>query len=202
MEATVARLLLKKPRRDIHVWQHGHTLPCPHALYSVCQSVWRDQLRHINGYIRDQICAQVGFKRFNKALILLRERMGSKKLLLKQREAAEAFASGRVSVFRPATVRSFATVAYFSRHRWCWEGFSELQIWVELSHRGWSPSKTVPPDRISAVDGSTLDMVFSKCLGWQVGGAERMKLSMQLVLDLVFKVSQTMAVSVFVYVWS
>ena len=65
---------------------YGHTLPCLHALYSVHQSDWRDQLRHVNGYIRDQICAQVGFKRFNKALMLLRERMGSKKLLLKQRE--------------------------------------------------------------------------------------------------------------------
>ena len=48
---------------------------------------------------------------FDNALVLLRERMGSKKLVLKQREAAEAFASGRVSVFRPATVRTCATVA-------------------------------------------------------------------------------------------
>ena len=93
------------------VWQDGRTLPCLRALYSVCQSDCRVQLRHINGYIRDQICAQVGFKRFNKALMLLRERMESKKLLLKQREAAEAFESGRVSVFRPATVRTCATVA-------------------------------------------------------------------------------------------
>ena len=93
------------------VWQHGHTLPCLRALYSAHQSDCRIQLRHVNGYIRDQICVQVGFKRFNKALILLRERMGSKKLLLKQREAAEAFESGRVSVFRPTTVRTCATVA-------------------------------------------------------------------------------------------
>ena len=93
------------------VWQHDHTLPCLCDLYSVHQSDWRVQLHHVNGYIRDQICAQVGFKRFNKVLILLRERMGSKKLLLKQREAAEAFTSGRVSVFGPATVRTFAMVA-------------------------------------------------------------------------------------------
>ena len=93
------------------VGQHGHTLPCLRALYSACQSDWRIQLRHVNGYIRDQTCAQVGFKQFNKALILLRERMGSKKLLLKQREAAEAFASGRVSVFGPATVKTCAPVA-------------------------------------------------------------------------------------------
>ena len=44
------------------VWQHGHTLACLCALYSVHQSVWRVQLRHVNGYIRDQICTQVGFK--------------------------------------------------------------------------------------------------------------------------------------------
>ena len=90
------------------VGQHGRTLPCLRALYSAHQSDCRVQLCHVNGYIHDQICAQVGFKRFNKALILLRERMGSKKLLVKQREA---FESGRVSVFRPATVRTYATVA-------------------------------------------------------------------------------------------
>ena len=70
----------------------------------MCQSVCRVQLRHVNGYIRDQICTQVVVAVFDKALILLTERMGSKKLVLKQREAAEAFESGRVSVFRPATV--------------------------------------------------------------------------------------------------
>ena len=93
------------------VGQHGYTLHHLCALYSVLQLDCRVQLRHVNGYIRDQIYAQVGFKRFNKALMLLRERMGSKKLLLNQREAAEAFESGRVSVFRPATVRTCATVA-------------------------------------------------------------------------------------------
>ena len=35
---------------------------------------------------RDQICAQVVVAVFDNALMLLRERMGSKKLLLKQRE--------------------------------------------------------------------------------------------------------------------
>ena len=45
---------------------------------------------------------------FDKVAMLLRE---SKKLLLKQREVTETFVSGREhsSVFRPATVRSFAT---------------------------------------------------------------------------------------------
>ena len=93
------------------VWQHVHTLPCLRALYSVCQSDCRVQLRHVNGYIRDEICAQVVVAAFDNALMLLRERMRSKKLLLKQREVAEPSASGRVSVFRPATVRTFATVA-------------------------------------------------------------------------------------------
>ena len=40
----------------------------------------------VNGYIRDQICAQVVDAAFDNALMLLRERMGSKKLLLHQRE--------------------------------------------------------------------------------------------------------------------
>ena len=105
MEATSARPLLKK--QEV-VWKHGHTLPCPHALYSVHQSDCRVQLRHVNGYIRDQICAQVVVAGFDNALMLLRERMGSKRLLLKQREAAEPFESGRVPLFGPATVRTFA----------------------------------------------------------------------------------------------
>ena len=65
---TVARLLLQE-----EVWQHDHTLPCLCALYSVHQSDCRVQLRHVNGYIRDQICAQVVVAVFNKALMLLRE---------------------------------------------------------------------------------------------------------------------------------
>ena len=93
------------------VGQHGRTLHHLCALYSACQSDCRIQLRHIR-YIRDEICAQVVVvAAFDNAVMLLRERMGSKKLLLKQREAVEAFMCGRVSVFRPATVRTFATVA-------------------------------------------------------------------------------------------
>ena len=76
----------------------------------MCQSDCRVQLRHVR-YIHDQICAQVVVAAFDNALMLLRERMGSKKLLLKQMEAVEAFASGRVSVFGPATERTYATVA-------------------------------------------------------------------------------------------
>ena len=66
------------------------------------QSDCRVPLRHVNGYIHDQICTQVVVAEFDNALMFLRERMRSKKLLLKQREAAEAFVSGRVSVFGPA----------------------------------------------------------------------------------------------------
>ena len=76
----------------------------------MCQSDCRVQLRHAR-YIRDEICAQVVVAVFDNALMLLREGMRSKKLLLKQREVAEPSASGRVSVFGPATVRTFATVA-------------------------------------------------------------------------------------------
>ena len=93
------------------VWQHSHTLPCLYPLYTAHQSDCRVQIRHVNGYIRDQICAQVVDAAFDNALMLLTERMGSKKLLLKQREAVEAFESGRVSVFGPATVKTCATVA-------------------------------------------------------------------------------------------
>ena len=79
------------------VWQYGHALACLCGLYSGRQSDCRVQLRHVNGHIRDQICARVVVAEFDNGLMLLRERMGSKKLLLKQREAAEAFASGKVS---------------------------------------------------------------------------------------------------------
>ena len=46
--------------------------------------------------------------------------MGSRKFLLKQKEVAEASLLGEIrsSVFRPATVRTFATVA-FPQHRYC-----------------------------------------------------------------------------------
>ena len=54
------------------------------------QSDCRVQIRHVNRY--------VSVVPFDNALMLLRERMGSKKLLLKQREVAEAFASGRDTV--------------------------------------------------------------------------------------------------------
>ena len=91
------------------VWQYGHALACLCGLYSGRQSDCRVQLRH--GHIRDQICARVVVAEFDNGLMLLRERMGSKKLLLKQREAAETSASGRVSVLGPATVRTFPTVA-------------------------------------------------------------------------------------------
>ena len=60
---------------------------------------------------------------FDKALIMsdvVRERMGSKKLLLKQKEVAEAFASRRdVFVSFPTSYSStFATDA-FPYHRYC-----------------------------------------------------------------------------------
>ena len=58
------------------VWQHGRTLHHLCALYSAHQSDCRVQLRHIR-YIRDEICAQV-VAAFDNALVLLRERMGSK----------------------------------------------------------------------------------------------------------------------------
>ena len=46
-------------------------------------------------YRYNQIYAQGGVVPFEKALMLLRERMQSKKLLLKQRGVPEAFVSGR-----------------------------------------------------------------------------------------------------------
>ena len=64
---------------------------------------------------------------FDNALMLLRERIGSRKFLLKQREVAEAFASGRDAfIIRPATVRNFATVAFHSIDNFE-KSFSELQ---------------------------------------------------------------------------
>ena len=59
-------------KKQEEVWQPGHTLPCLYALYSAHQPVWRDQLRHVNGYIRDQICAQV-VAAFDKTLMLQTE---------------------------------------------------------------------------------------------------------------------------------
>ena len=87
-----------------------------HCLVRVLCTVRTNQFGEIS-YItlmatfRDQIWAQVVVAEFDNAVVLLRERMGSKYLLLKQTEAAEAFASGKVSVFGPATVKTFATVA-------------------------------------------------------------------------------------------
>ena len=61
------------------VWQHCHTLLCMCALYSACQLDCRVQLRHVNLYGHDQTYAQFGVVLFDKALMLLRERMGSKR---------------------------------------------------------------------------------------------------------------------------
>ena len=45
--------------------------------------------------LRDQIYAQSNVVPFDNALVLLRERMESKKLVPKQRKVADTFASGR-----------------------------------------------------------------------------------------------------------
>ena len=57
---------------------------------------------------------------FDNALIYAERKNGSRKFLLKQKEVAEASLLGEIhsSVFRPATVRTFATVA-FPQHRYC-----------------------------------------------------------------------------------
>ena len=75
--------------------------------------------------IRYPICAQVGVVQFDKSL---KERTGSKKLLLKQREVEEVFASGRD--LRPAMVRTSAMVAFCSINI-VEKSFSELQIRLE-----------------------------------------------------------------------
>ena len=61
---------------------------------------------------------------FDKALMGLRERMGSMKLLLKQREIVEAFTSVRDAFV--SLLGSYSNA--FPHHRYC---FSELQIWLE-----------------------------------------------------------------------
>ena len=90
MEATVARLFSKNPRRDLATR--------PYIALSACsvQCVPIRLQSSVNGYTRHEICAQVVAAEFDKAL-MLRERMRPKKLLLKQREAVAASMSGRVS---------------------------------------------------------------------------------------------------------
>ena len=50
------------------------------------KSDFRVELCHVNFYVQNQVYAQVGVVVFDNVLMLLRERMVHKKLLLKQRE--------------------------------------------------------------------------------------------------------------------
>ena len=63
------------------------------GLYSARQSDCRVQLRHVNRFVT--ILLQVGVVPFDKALIVSDVSERSRKLLLKQKEVAEAFASWR-----------------------------------------------------------------------------------------------------------
>ena len=77
----------------------------------------------------------MGVVLFDNALMLLRERMGSKKLFLKERKVAEeAFASGRDTFVSLLTSyskkKTFAMVAFHSMDI-VEKSFSEPQIWLE-----------------------------------------------------------------------
>ena len=110
------------------VWQRCHSTVCPvpRGLYSARQSDCRVQLRHVNRFVT--ILLQVGVVPFDKALIVSdvaeRKKMGSRKLLLKQNEVAEAFASWRDAFvsFPISYTSTFATEA-FSQHRYCYKEF-------------------------------------------------------------------------------
>ena len=71
------RPLLKKSKG---VWQHGYTMPRPARTVECVPIRLQSSLSHVD--CCDQICAQVVVVPFDKSLRFLRERMGSKKLLL------------------------------------------------------------------------------------------------------------------------
>ena len=75
--------------------------------------------------------------------MLLRERMGSKKLLLKQKKVAEAFLleEMHLSVLRPATVALLPRMHFHSIDI-AKKSLSELQVWLErretcFTHKHW-----------------------------------------------------------------
>ena len=80
------------------VCQHCHTTVCPARSVKCAPMRLQSSVRHVNRFVTDLYMYKMVLCRLTKhwsCLMLLRERMGSKKLLLKQKEIAEAFASGR-----------------------------------------------------------------------------------------------------------
>lgn len=82
------------------------------------KSDFRVELCHVNFYVQNQVYAQVGVVAFDNVLMLLRERMVHKKLLLKQREVVEVFTSGRDAIVSFPTSYSKNTNA-FPEFRYC-----------------------------------------------------------------------------------
>jgi len=78
------------------VWQHCHKTVCP-AQSVQCMPIRLQSSVTSRKSLCDQSYAQVGVVPFDKALIMsdaAEKKMGSKKLLLKQKAVVEAFASG------------------------------------------------------------------------------------------------------------
>ena len=80
--------------------------------------------------------------------------MGSRKLLLKQKEVAEAFASWRDAfVSFPISYTSTFAPKAFPQHRIATKSLSELQVWLErretrFTHKAWPirPFCSVPTE--------------------------------------------------------